>query len=94
MGKKLEIKDGVSINDFIVLQKIQAFTDAYEPAGEEGFNTYSFDDRKLREFFKAYPIPSVGDPLSAYIDSLEMYGFTLNIGLSGEPVIIVKDRIS
>ena len=93
MANQTEITTGITIDDFIVPQKIVAFTDAYEPAEEESYDTYSFDDRNLREFFKAYPIPSVGDPLSSYIDALEVHGFKLKIGISGEPVIIARDKI-
>ena len=47
-------REGTTIEDYIIPQKVQAFIDAYEPVAQQKFATTIFDETKLRAFFKAY----------------------------------------
>lgn len=82
----------LSINDFVTPQKVAAFVRCYEHCDEEGTDTETFDDGRLREFFKAYVTP-LGDPLPIYLEMMENYGFYMRVSLTGEPALIVKRRV-
>ena len=81
-----------SIDDFYLPHKIQAFNDAYMPKDEETLQSETFTEARLREFFKAYVLPGVGDPLSLYLDALAAHGFHMSVTMAGEPAIIVEQR--
>lgn len=93
MAKDEKEKEQVTIYDFVVPQKITAFLEAYSPASEQTMATEIFDDARLRTFFRAYPIAKVGDPLSAYVSSLEDAGFKMQVSLQGEPAIFANVRV-
>lgn len=81
----------VSLGDFIVTEKVAAFVAAYKPAPEGWDDTYesveTFDDARLREFFKAY-VCGLGDPLALYIEDLMLAGFRMKVSMAtGEPCI-------
>lgn len=82
----------VSLRDFMVPQKVQAFISDYEPCNE-GDNGYEqFDDARLREVFKAY-VCGLGDTLSLYIEDLQTAGFHMRISIAtGEPCIFARHR--
>lgn len=79
----------VTIDDFIIPQKVTAFTTAYRPAKKQTLTSEVFTDTRLREFFKAY-VTKVGDPLAEYISRLERLGYKMQVSLTGEPAIIVE----
>lgn len=82
----------VTLEDFIIPQKIKAFTAHYKPANRQTLTTIAFDDSRLREFFKAW-ITKVGDPLAIYVERLEALGYVMTVGIMGEPVIIVEEKV-
>lgn len=91
MGRKNENEvqsGGTCLEDFIVPEKIKAFTSYYKPARDESSCDEVFSDAKLRQFFKAWPC-SLGDPLSVYANILRMKGFNMGVSLSGEPAYFV-----
>ena len=79
--------EGTSLEDFIVPQKITAFTNAYEPC-QPYEATDKFDDARLREFFKAY-VCTCGDPLSVYLDRLANLDppFVMTVGRDRKSVV-------
>ena len=80
--------DAVTINDFIVPQKVDAFCNAYAPCDYEDETTETFTDARLREFFKAWICP-LGDPLTTYLTLLSARGYTMRVSITGEPAIFV-----
>ncbi len=91
---KTEVK--VSIRDFVVPEKTAAFINAYSPAPDEiddtNPNVETFDDTRLREFFKAY-VCGLGDPLAVYLEALSAYGFRMRVSLAtNEPCLFVIDK--
>jgi len=91
MAKDKEEGAKVSLEDFIIPQKIDAFCNAYAPCGAENYADEVFTDNRLREFFKAY-VCSLGDPLSVYVDRLYKAGFSLTVTMSGEPAIMATRK--
>ena len=83
--------EAVTINDFIVPQKVDAFCQAYAPCDYEDETTETFTDARLREFFKAWLCP-IGDPLTAYLEMLSVNGFSMKVSITGEPAIFVRAR--
>jgi len=81
-----------TIADFYLPQKIQAFHEAYNAAEEETLQSETFTEARLREFFKAYVLPGVGDPLQLYLDALAAHGYHMSVTMAGEPAIIVEPR--
>ena len=82
----------ISLRDFIIPSKVQAFCQAYRPAKREKQTTYVFTDERLRQFFKAY-VCGLGDPLKLYIEDLKMAGFVMTVDMAtGEPCILADPR--
>jgi len=90
--KEDEKKDGVTLEDFIIPQKIVAFKNYYRPVEKESLATSVFTDATLRQFFKAWPC-TLGDPLRIYLQRLENLGFKMRVSISGEPAIFVEERV-
>jgi hypothetical protein len=84
-------REGTTIEDYIIPQKVQAFIDAYEPVEQQKFATTIFDETKLRAFFKAY-ITTLGDPLVVYLTRLEDAGFKMQVSTQNEPAIFVTEK--
>ena len=97
MGKKrrdMEVSTEmteVTLQDFIVPAKIQAFLAEYKPLNEwqEGCDT--FTDYQLRSYFKAV-VCELGDPLALYLQALEAHDFKMKNDVCGEPVIYAMPR--
>lgn len=83
-----ENNSDVSLEDFIIPDKINAFIQYYKPAKDESTCDEVYTDAKLRQFFKAWPC-TLGDPLSIYINLLRESGFIMKVSLSGEPAFFV-----
>lgn len=86
-------KKSPTIDDFVIIEKVDAFCKQYRPAKEHTFTTEAFNEERLREFFKAYELFSQGDPLKVYIDELAARGYRMSVTVYGEPAIIVEEKI-
>jgi len=84
-------QEAVTIRDFIVSQKVDAFCQAYQPCDYEDATTETFTDARLREFFKAWLCP-LGDPLTEYLSMLSINGFQMHVSITGEPAIFVRAK--
>ena len=81
----------VTLQDFVIPSKIEAFCARYVPLDHWVEGCDMFTDYQLRSYFKAVVCP-LGDPLALYLNALEAYGFKLRNDESGEPVIYCKLR--
>lgn len=84
-------KEGTTLYDFVITQKVDAFVSAYLPVNNPRADTQYFDETKLRQFFKAYPC-TLGDPLTIYLSLLEQEGFYMKVSTMNEPAIFVTER--
>lgn len=81
----------VTLQDFVIPAKIEAFCDKYKPLDHWCESCDTFTDSQLRTYFKAVVCP-LGDPLSIYLQELATRGFKLRDDESGEPVIYCRLR--
>lgn len=79
----------VTLDDFVIPAKIEAFGNQYEPQNHWTDGCEVFNDARLREYFKAIVCP-LGDPLSLYLQELGYKGFHMQNDESGEPVIYCR----
>ena len=71
----------ISLKDFVIPEKVQAFVNAYEPCQEGDMGCEAFNDARLREFFKGYVL------------DLKLAGFRLTVSaLSEEPCIFARRK--
>lgn len=68
-------------------QLVDAFCDTYKPVPTEDMAEDLFTMRKLREYFQAWPLPKMPDPLPPYLDELEQRGYAMQTGYDGTPSI-------
>lgn len=92
MDPQQEENRGVTIDAFVSKQKVSAFCRSYELAPYESQDTITFNESRLREYFKA-DVCSVGDPLVQYLELLEAAGYIMTTSIAGEPAIIVRDKM-
>lgn len=92
MDNKEQIQEKVTLEDFVVPQKIYAFIEYYRPVEKQTQTCEVFNDARLREFFKAVPIPGLGDPLKIYLERLADAGFKMRVSLTGEPAIFAEEK--
>ena len=86
-----DAEEAVKLEDFVVLEKVDAFCRAFQP-GTEDRHDERFADARLREFFKAYVCPS-GDPLALYVERLALEGFKMVVDTGTcEPCIFAVRR--
>lgn len=81
----------VMLQDFVIPLKIQAFCNQYQPQDHWTEDCDVFTDYQLRTYFKAVVCP-LGDPLSLYLQELEMRGFKMRNDECGEPVIYCRAK--
>lgn len=81
----------VTLQDFVIPAKIQAFCDKYKPLEHWREDCDTFTDYQLRTYFKAVVCP-LGDPLSIYLQELAARGFKMKDDECGEPVIYCAVR--
>lgn len=81
----------VTLQDFVIPAKIEAFNNQYEPQNHWTDGCEVFNDARLREYFKAIVCP-LGDPLSLYLQELGYKGFHMQNDESGEPVIYCRAK--
>lgn len=90
MKKKQEFetteKPEVTLNDYVVPEKVEAFCRQYKPAQKWSEGCDVFADYQLRAYFKAVVTP-LGDPLVVYLQMLSTHGFNMQNDVCGEPVI-------
>jgi hypothetical protein len=84
-------KAEVTLQDFVIPSKIQAFCIQYQPQDHWTEDCDVFTDYQLRTYFKAVVCP-LGDPLSLYLQELEMRGFKMRNDECGEPVIYCRPK--
>lgn len=82
----------VSIEDFIIPQKVEAFVEMYHPLDRQTLTCEVFNEARLREFFKAIPLPGLGDPLVKYVELLDWRGYHMHVSLTGEPAIFCDPK--
>lgn len=70
----------VSLEDFIVKEKVNAFIRDYEPCDEFDAGAERFSDAELRMYFKAY-VTTLGDPLAIYIEDLKAANFKMKTSM-------------
>lgn len=76
----------VTLEDFVIPAKIEAFCEQYKPIDQWREDCDVFTDYQLRSYFKAVVCP-LGDPLSLYLQELAYKGFKMKNDECGEPVI-------
>ena len=84
-------KAEVTLQDFVIPSKIQAFCSQYKPPDHWTEDCDVFTDYQLRTYFKAVVCP-LGDPLSLYLQELEIRGFKMRNDECGEPVIYCRAK--
>ena len=84
----------ISLEDFVIFEKVSAFCRTYEPCDEFDAGAERFDDGRLREYFKAY-VCGLGDPLAIYIEEMKIKGFVMVTSLAtNEPCIFARLKTS
>lgn len=79
----------VHLSDYVIEEKVAAFVKAYTPCREFDPGYESFDEARLRDFFKA-TVCGLGDPLKLYINDLMLKGFRMEVSqTTDEPTIFV-----
>lgn len=87
MKKKLKFQDISQQPPKAMMQLVDAFEDAYKPVEREEYAEEIFTPRRLREYFQAWPIPKMPDPLPPYLNELERRGFAMQTGYDGQPAL-------
>lgn len=78
--------------NFYMEDKAAEFIDKYTPCNEQDPLMIRFTDSRLRSYFKAY-VCTNGDPMKIYMLRLRLAGFHFSTDITGELVLIVKERI-
>lgn len=82
----------VSLEDFVIREKVAAFQRDYEPCDEFDGGAEAFDDGQLRMYFKAY-VTGLGDPLALYVDDLKLAGFRMQTSVAtGKPTVFARRK--
>lgn len=82
----------VHLSDYVIPEKVWAFTRYYKPCKEYDPGYESFDEARLRDFFKA-TVCGLGDPLKLYIEELAGSGFRMEVSeLTGELTIFAVHK--
>ena len=71
---------------------LSAFRNAYEAVSSEHLAQEIFTMGRLREYFQAWIIPKMPDPLPIYIEELDYMGFPMRTSFDGSPCIMVRYR--
>lgn len=81
----------VSLDDFVIKEKVAAFVRDYEPCDEFDPGAERFGDGELRTYFKAY-VTGLGDPLQLYIEDLKLADFRMTTSLATQKPCIFARR--
>lgn len=76
------------------MQLVDAFERAYEACNSEHTADDAFTMGRIREYFQAWVIPKMPDPLNAYLEELECRGYRVTSSFDGSPAILVRNRMS
>lgn len=87
MGKNFKFDNPAPKPPKPVMSLIDAFTDTYKPVEREEYADEIFPVRRLRDYFQAWPIPKMPDPLPPYINELEKRGYPMLTGYDGLPAL-------
>lgn len=85
--KKHKNLDPMMVPPKATVQLIDAFTDTFKAVPKEEVAEEIFTVRKLREYFQAWPIPKMPDPLPPYLCELEKRGYAMQTGYDGQPAL-------
>lgn len=84
-----EKSSGISVQDFYIPQKVDAFCSSYLQAATEAEADEVYTDTRLRTYFQAYP-RTCGDTLIPYMENLETRGWKMKTSMSGEAALFCK----
>lgn len=71
---------------------LRSFENTYEPVSSEHMAQELFTMGRLREYFQAWIVPRMPDPLPMYLDELAYMGFPMRTSFDGSPCIMVRYR--
>lgn len=71
---------------------LRAFEGTYEPVSSEHLAQELFTMGRLREYFQAWIVPRMPDPLPMYLDELAYMGYPMRTAFDGSPCIMVRYR--
>ena len=71
---------------------LRSFENAYEPVSSEHLAQELFTMGRLREYFQAWIVPRMPDPLPIYLDELAYMGYPMRTSFDGSPCIMVRYR--
>lgn len=71
---------------------LTAFRNTFEAVSSEHLAQEIFTIGRLREYFQAWIIPKMPDPLPIYIEELDYLGFPMRSSFDGSPCIMVRYR--
>lgn len=71
---------------------LHSFRNAYEPVDSEHLAHELFTMGRLREYFQAYIVPKMPDPLPGYLEELDYMGYPMRASFDGSPCIMVRYR--
>lgn len=82
----------VTLEDYVVMAKATAFTDAYDPSPTEQEADEVWNEARIRAFFGAYVEKTHGDTLPVYLEQLRLKGFVLKVASTGELSLMLRYR--
>lgn len=71
---------------------LDSFRRSYEPVESEHLAQVYFSLGRLREYFGAWIIPKMPDPLPVYLEELDCMGYPLRTSFDGTSCIMVRYR--
>ena len=72
-----------------IMGLVDSFCDTYKAVRYEDEADEVFTISRIREYFSAWPIPKMPDPLGCYLEELERRGFVAQTTFDGQPAIFV-----
>lgn len=87
MGKNFKFENPAFKLPKAMMQLVDAFTDTYKPVPMEECADEIFPVRRLRDYFQAWPVPKMPDPLPPYLNELEKRGYPMQTGYDGLPAL-------
>ena len=91
----LEVSEpAVKLEDYISLEKADAFVQMYDPSPTENGADEVWNEARLREFFTAYVEKTNGDPLPLYLEQIKPFGHRMKVSSGGELCLFLKYRRS
>lgn len=71
---------------------LNAFRNTFEPVDSEHLAQVYFTMGRLREYFQAWIVPKMPDPLPVYLEELDYMGFPVRTSFDGSACIMVRYR--